>query len=112
MRNLPNVVVVFAIGALVLAIFRSRRAMSYALRIHSWTEARLTPVTLGDGLTLWGAAHRAPANTPNLLDGFRTEGGGVHVALLHGSCGAVRVGYRFANDGKKVRVCRKCGSDV
>ena len=35
-----------------------------------------------------------------------------NVALLHGSCGAVRVGYRFANDGKKIRVCRKCGSDV
>jgi hypothetical protein len=41
-RHLPLLVVLFALGALVVALFRSRRAMSYALRIHSWTEARLT----------------------------------------------------------------------
>lgn len=42
-RHLPLLVVLFALGALVVALFRSRRAMSYALRIHGWTEARLTP---------------------------------------------------------------------
>ena len=31
--------------------------------VHVFTDARLTPVELADGLTLWGAAHRAPANT-------------------------------------------------
>ena len=35
-----------------------------------------------------------------------------NVALLCSSCGATRVGYRFAPDGKKVRVCRKCGKDL
>ena len=35
-----------------------------------------------------------------------------NVALWCKDCGAVRVGYRFANDGKKIRICRKCGSDV
>ena len=35
-----------------------------------------------------------------------------NVALLCSSCGATRVGYRFAPDGKKVRVCRKCGADI
>jgi DNA repair protein SbcD/Mre11 len=44
-------------------------------------EARLEPVGLDDGLTLWGAAHRAPANT----DGFRVDRGGVNLALFHGS---------------------------
>ncbi len=35
-----------------------------------------------------------------------------NVALLCASCGPTRVGYRFDNDGTKVRVCRKCGTDV
>jgi len=34
------------------------------------------------------------------------------VALLCPSCGPTRVGYRFTPDGQKVRICRKCGSDV
>ena len=42
-RHLPLLVSLFALGALVVALFRSRRAMSYALGLHSWTEARLTP---------------------------------------------------------------------
>ncbi|MDQ6927265.1 MAG: 50S ribosomal protein L24 [Actinomycetota bacterium] len=35
-----------------------------------------------------------------------------NVALLCPSCGPTRVGYRFGDDGRKVRVCKKCGSDV
>ena len=35
-----------------------------------------------------------------------------NVALLCSSCGPTRIGYRFGPDGKKVRVCRKCGADV
>jgi large subunit ribosomal protein L24 len=35
-----------------------------------------------------------------------------NVALVCGSCGRTRAGYRFAGDGTKVRVCRKCGSDL
>jgi DNA repair exonuclease SbcCD nuclease subunit len=45
----------------------------------------LEPVTLRDGLTLWGAAHRAPANTDGFLEDFRVDRGGVHIALFHGS---------------------------
>ena len=48
-------------------------------------EARLTPVSLADGLTLWGAAHRAPANTDDFFSGFRPDRGGVHLALAHAS---------------------------
>ena len=40
---------------------------------------------LSPGITLWGAAHCAPANTDNFLDGFRAEGSGVHLALFHGA---------------------------
>lgn len=53
--------------------------------IHVFTQPQLTPVTLADGLTLWGAAHHSPKTTPNLLDGFRVDRGGVHLALFHGS---------------------------
>ncbi len=33
------------------------------------------------------------------------------VALICGSCGPTRVGYRIEDQGK-VRVCRKCGGDL
>lgn len=35
-----------------------------------------------------------------------------NLALLCPSCGRTRVGYRFDADGKKLRVCKKCGKDV
>ena len=53
--------------------------------VHIFTEPRFEPVPIADGVTLWGAAHCAPANTPNFLEGFRTEGAGAHIALFHGS---------------------------
>jgi DNA repair protein SbcD/Mre11 len=53
--------------------------------VHVFTEARLTPVTLADGITLWGAAHRAPANTDDFFAGFRVDRSGINVALAHAS---------------------------
>ena len=35
-----------------------------------------------------------------------------NVALICGSCGATRIGYRFDDAGKKIRICRKCKADV
>jgi large subunit ribosomal protein L24 len=36
-----------------------------------------------------------------------------NVAVVCKSCGQpTRVGYRFDDDGKKLRVCRKCGADL
>jgi len=35
-----------------------------------------------------------------------------NVALVCSECGPTRIGYRFADDGSKVRVCRKCGADA
>lgn len=36
-----------------------------------------------------------------------------NLAIICGSCSKpTRVGYRFETDGTKVRVCRKCGSDI
>ena len=35
-----------------------------------------------------------------------------NVALICGTCGATRTGFRFDDGGKKVRICRKCQGDV
>jgi large subunit ribosomal protein L24 len=35
-----------------------------------------------------------------------------NVALICGSCGATRLGYRVDDQGKKIRICRKCKADV
>ena len=35
-----------------------------------------------------------------------------NVALICGTCGATRLGYRFDDSGKKIRICRKCQGDV
>jgi len=61
------------------------RQVDWSPNVHVFDEAALRPVPLADGFTLWGAGHRAPANTPGFLDGFRVDRGGVHLALFHGS---------------------------
>jgi exonuclease SbcD len=65
-------------------------ASPYALtqwspNVHVFGEASLTPLTLADGLTIWGAAHRAPANTDGFFKDFRPDRGGIHLALAHAS---------------------------
>lgn len=66
--------------------------------VHVFTEARLRPLELADGLTLWGAAHLAPANTSGFLEHFAVDRGGVHLALFHGS---ERSSLVFEGDGKR-----------
>jgi large subunit ribosomal protein L24 len=34
------------------------------------------------------------------------------VAIVCSQCGPTRVGFRFDDQGRKVRVCRKCGGDL
>gem|GEM_PF-2169188 len=43
MRHLSSGIIGLALGALGIALLRSRRAIAYALRLYTWTEARLTP---------------------------------------------------------------------
>ncbi|MFN8526320.1 MAG: metallophosphoesterase [Chloroflexota bacterium] len=61
------------------------RQVEWSPNVTVFDEDQLSPVTLADGLTLWGAAHRAPANTDGFLDRFKVDRGGVHLALFHGS---------------------------
>lgn len=53
--------------------------------VHLFTSDRLEPLELDDGLTLWGAAHRAPANTDGFFAGHHANRGGIHLALAHAS---------------------------
>jgi DNA repair exonuclease SbcCD nuclease subunit len=57
----------------------------WSSNVHVFATDRLQPAELTPGLTLWGAAHLAPANTDGFLEGFSVDRGGVHVALFHGS---------------------------
>jgi large subunit ribosomal protein L24 len=34
------------------------------------------------------------------------------VAVVCSTCGATRVGFRVDDQGRKVRVCKKCGTDL
>lgn len=61
------------------------RRISWTPNVHVFGDRRLAAVPLADGLTLWGAAHFAPAGTPDFLEGFLVDRAGVHVALFHGS---------------------------
>lgn len=73
--------------------------VSWSSNVVLFTEGRLRPHELADGLTLWGAAHRAPANTDGFFDvGFRVDRGGVNLALFHGS---ERSELAFEGSGKQ-----------
>ncbi len=58
----------------------------WSRNVHIFRESALRPVRLAAGITLWGGAHQAPANTDNFLGGgFRVSGHGAHFALFHGA---------------------------
>lgn len=59
--------------------------VAWTPNVHVFTAPQLEPIALGDGVSLWGAAHCQPANTPGFLAGFARVGPGVHLALFHGS---------------------------
>lgn len=61
------------------------RQVRWSDNVHVFADDRLAPVPLKGGVTLWGAAHRAPARTLNFLDDFKVQGKGVHIALFHGA---------------------------
>ncbi|MDO8751541.1 MAG: metallophosphoesterase [Dehalococcoidia bacterium] len=71
--------------------------VEWSPNVHIFYDSRLQPFKLEDGLTLWGAAHLAPASTPGFLDGFKVDRGGVHLALFHGS---ERGGFSEQGEGK------------
>lgn len=73
------------------------RQVEWSPNVHIFDRPELAPFPLVDGLTLWGAAHCAPANTPGFLDTFRVDRGGRHLGIFHGS---ERGGLHFQEEGK------------
>lgn len=61
------------------------RRVRWTPNVHIFDQDHLVPFDLAEGLTLWGAAHLAPAGTRGFLDDFRVDRGGVNIALFHGS---------------------------
>ena len=59
--------------------------VDWSPNVHVFAGDRLAPHELAEGLTLWGAAHRAPRGTHGFLDGFHVDRGGVNLAVFHGS---------------------------
>ncbi|MCS7482724.1 exonuclease SbcCD subunit D [Umezawaea endophytica] len=59
--------------------------VAWSSNVHVFTEDRLVPEVLADGVTLWGAAHHAPTTRESFLTGFEVGRGGVNLALFHGS---------------------------
>jgi DNA repair exonuclease SbcCD nuclease subunit len=71
--------------------------LGWSPNVHVFTADRLEPFELAEGLTLWGAAHCAPANTDGFLERFSVDRGGVNVALFHGS---EQGAFAFQEEGK------------
>jgi exonuclease SbcD len=59
--------------------------LDWTPNVHVFTHDRLEAYNLADGFTVWGAAHRAPANTDGFLDHFTVERSGLNLGLFHGS---------------------------
>jgi DNA repair exonuclease SbcCD nuclease subunit len=53
--------------------------------VHVFASDRLEPFGLTSGVNIWGAAHRAPANTDDFLHDFHAGSGGLNLGLFHGS---------------------------
>ena len=61
------------------------RQVDWSPNVHIFNSDQLSPMTISDGLTLWGAAHCRPNGADNFLRGFHTDRGGVHIGLFHGA---------------------------
>jgi exonuclease SbcD len=53
--------------------------------VHVFVSDRLEPFELMPGVVVWGAAHRAPANTDDFLHDFHARSVGLSVGLFHAS---------------------------
>jgi exonuclease SbcD len=73
------------------------RRVCWSPNVNVFESGRLVPVTVAEGLTLWGAAHLAPAGTPDLLENFRVDRSGIHLGLFHGA----EVGSACLEPGKQ-----------
>jgi len=73
--------------------------VKWSPNVHVFSHDRLSPLSLAEGVTMWGAAHCAPASATGFLDRFHVDRGGVHLALFHGS---ERSLFLLEGDGKAI----------
>lgn len=59
--------------------------VKWSPNVRIFDSDHLTPISLAEGLTLWGAANQTPTTTKDFLNGFHVDRGGVNIALFHGS---------------------------
>jgi DNA repair exonuclease SbcCD nuclease subunit len=53
--------------------------------VHIFASDCLEPFELRSGVVIWGAAHRAPANTDDFLHDFNARSSGLNLGLFHAS---------------------------
>lgn len=61
------------------------QTVEWSPNVRVFRESKLQPIELNEGVTLWGAAHTAPAGTQGFLEDFKVDTSGIHLALFHGS---------------------------
>jgi DNA repair exonuclease SbcCD nuclease subunit len=74
------------------------QTIDWSSNVHVFDSPELEPVSLTEGLTLWGGAHLGPANTGGFVKDFKVDRGGVNLALFHGS----ELSWLHNEDGSKV----------
>ncbi len=61
------------------------RYMEVPENVTIFERRRMRPVTLADGLTLWGCGHEYALDREPILKDFACDGDGTHLLLFHGS---------------------------
>jgi exonuclease SbcD len=69
---------------------RARRSSIYETatwtsNVHIFRDDVPQPLEVRPGLTIWGAAHKAPRNTDNFFQHFRVDRAGLNIGLFHAS---------------------------
>jgi hypothetical protein len=65
--------------------YSTYQRMKFTSNVHIFTQNTLEPMTIAEGLTIWGAGHQTSTKQDGFLDNFKVNRGGTHLALFHGS---------------------------
>ena len=80
---------------------------------HVYPERNMVVVESAELINV-AKKHQKPTRA-TMPGGIQDKAMPIHVSnlmLVCGKDGPVKVGYRIGADGKKVRVCRKCGAEL
>ena len=80
---------------------------------HVYPERNKVIVESAEGINV-SKKHQKPTRA-TMQGGIQDKAMPIHVSnlmLVCGKDGPVKVGYKINDNGKKVRVCRKCGAEL